>query len=66
MISLWASFSNLEDVGKKIGAAQESYNVAFNQLSTGRGNLVGRAEELKKMGAKAQKQIADKILYDLK
>lgn len=58
--------SNLEDVGKKIGAAQESYNVAFNQLSTGRGNLVGRAEELKKMGAKAQKQISDKILYDLK
>lgn len=58
--------SNLEDVGKKIGAAQESYNVAFNQLSTGRGNLVGRAEELKKMGAAAQKQIPDKILYDLK
>jgi len=58
--------SNLEDVGKKIGAAQESYNVAFNQLSSGRGNLVGRAEELKKMGAKAQKQISDKILYDLK
>ncbi len=57
---------NLEDVGKKIGAAQESYNVAFNQLSTGRGNLVGRAEELKKMGAAAQKQIPDKILYDLK
>ncbi|BDQ12750.1 DNA recombination protein RmuC [Sediminibacterium sp. TEGAF015] len=58
--------SNLEEVGKKIEAAQESYKVAFNQLSTGRGNLVGRAEELKKMGAKAQKQIPDKIIYELK
>lgn len=58
--------SNLEEVGKKIDAAQESYKVAFNQLSTGRGNLVGRAEELKKMGAKAQKQIPDKIIYELK
>ncbi len=57
---------NLEEVGKKIDAAQESYKVAFNQLSTGRGNLVGRAEELKKMGAKAQKQIQDKIIYELK
>ena len=58
--------TNLEDVGKKIEAAQESYKVAFNQLSTGKGNLVGRAEELKKMGAKAQKQIPDKIIYELK
>jgi DNA recombination protein RmuC len=43
-----------------------AYDKAMGQLSSGRGNLVGRAEELKKMGAAAQKQIADKILYDLK
>jgi DNA recombination protein RmuC len=58
--------SNLEDVGKKINDAQRSYDDAFKQLSTGRGNLVGRAEELKKMGANANKQLPDKILYDLK
>lgn len=57
--------SNMEDVGKKLGAAQESYDQAFNQLSTGRGNIVNRMEELKKMGAAAQKQIPDKILYEL-
>lgn len=56
---------NMEDVGKKLGAAQESYDQAFNQLSTGRGNIVNRMEELKKMGAAAQKQIPDKILYEL-
>lgn len=57
---------NLEDVGKKLGAAQESYDQAFSQLSTGRGNIVNRIEELKKMGADARKQIPDKILYELK
>ena len=58
--------NNMEDVGKKLGAAQESYDQAFNQLSTGRGNIVNKMEELKKMGAAAQKQIPDKILYELK
>jgi len=57
---------NMEDVGKKLGAAQESYDQAFSQLSTGRGNIVNRMEELKRMGAAAQKQIPDKILYELK
>jgi DNA recombination protein RmuC len=53
--------SNLEDVGKKIGAAQESYNVAFNQLSTGRGNLVGRAEELKRWAQKRRSRFRIKF-----
>jgi DNA recombination protein RmuC len=57
---------NMEDIGKKLGAAQEAYDLAFNQLSTGRGNIVNRMEELKKMGAAAQKQIPDKVLFDLK
>jgi DNA recombination protein RmuC len=53
---------NMEAVGKKIGEAQTSYDSAYKQLSTGRGNLVGRVEELKKMGANASKQISDKVL----
>jgi len=58
--------NNLEDVGKKINEAQRSYDDAFKQLSTGRGNLVGKAEELKKIGANASKQLPDKILYEMK
>lgn len=58
--------TNLESIGKKIGEAQTAYDDAYKQLSTGRGNLVGRVEELKKMGANAQKQLPDKILYELK
>lgn len=57
---------NLEDVGKKITAAQQSYDDAFKQLSSGRGNLIGKVEELKKMGANAQKALPDRLLMELK
>lgn len=54
--------ANLELIGKKLGDAQSSYDDAFKQLSTGRGNIIGRIEELKKMGADASKQIPDRLL----
>jgi DNA recombination protein RmuC len=54
--------TNLELVGKKLGDAQSSYDDAFKQLSTGKGNIIGRVEELKKMGADASKQIPDRLL----
>lgn len=55
---------NLEQVGKKLQDASQSYENAFKQLSSGRGNIVGRVEELKKMGANASKQLSDKLLAD--
>ncbi len=55
---------NLEAVGKKIGEAQKNYDDAFKQLSTGRGNLVNRVEELRKMGANASKQLPDRLLNE--
>lgn len=58
--------ASMEDVGKKLGDAQGAYEQAFKQLSTGRGNLVNRMEELKKMGAAAQKQMPERVLYDSK
>ena len=57
---------NLEMVGKKMAEAQTGYDAAMKQLGTGRGNLIGKVEELKKMGAAASKQIPDKLLYHLK
>lgn len=53
---------NLEITGKKMIEAQTAYDNAFKQLSTGRGNLITRVEELKKMGANAQKQLPDRLL----
>ncbi|MEO6733128.1 MAG: DNA recombination protein RmuC [Ferruginibacter sp.] len=53
---------NLEQVGKKLQDAQQSYDSAFRQLVAGRGNIIGKIEELKKMGANANKQLPDKFL----
>ena len=56
---------NLELVGKKITEAGNSYDAAFKQLSTGRGNLINKVEELKKMGANASKQLPERLVYPL-
>ena len=53
---------SFETVGKKINEANNSYETALKQLSTGRGNVIGKIEELKKMGANASKQLPDRLL----
>lgn len=55
---------NLEKVGKNISQAGKSYDEALNQLSTGRGNLVNQAEQLKKLGLKTTKDIPLNVLAD--
>jgi len=53
---------NMQTLGKNIRQAQNSYEEAFKQLSTGKGNLVGKSEELRKIGAKACKQLPDSLV----
>ncbi len=53
---------DLTGVGKKIDAAKSDYAAAMNKLVEGKGNLVGRIENLKKMGAKAKKALPEKII----
>ena len=48
---------DLEQVGSKLSGAQQSFNTAMNKLHTGKGNLISRVEKLKKLGAKAKKQL---------
>ena len=55
---------NFETIGKKISEANNTYETALKQLSTGRGNVIGKIEELKKMGANASKQLPDRILTE--
>ncbi|UOO83169.1 DNA recombination protein RmuC [Uruburuella testudinis] len=55
--------TTLESVGKNIEQAQTQYQAAYKQLSEGRGNLVNRAEKLRKLGIKATKQL-DKQLAE--
>lgn len=53
---------NLEDIGKHIQRTQESYEAAQNKLSSGRGNLISRVENLKTLGANTKKSLPDKLL----
>ena len=57
-------YDNFETVGKKINEASNTYETALKQLSTGRGNVIGKIEELKKMGANASKQLPERILSE--
>ena len=54
--------TDLTGVGKKIDAAKSDYSAAMNKLVEGKGNLIGRVEKLKKMGAKAKKSLPEPIL----
>ena len=50
---------NLQDVGTHLDKAKEKYEEGFKQLSTGRGNLVKQAEQLKAMVGKTKKELPD-------
>jgi DNA recombination protein RmuC len=52
----------LEEVGKHIRKAGESYETAHKRLTSGRGNLVGRTQKLKALGAKTKKEIDAALL----
>ncbi len=63
--ALYDSFANLTEdllkVGRQIGTVQGSYETAMKKL-TGKGNLINRVEKLKKLGAKASKQLDQKLI----
>jgi DNA recombination protein RmuC len=53
---------DMESIGKNIKQSQDSYDKALNKLTDGRGNLTITAEKIKKLGAKANKQIDVKYI----
>ncbi len=54
--------TDMENIGKHIKNGQDAYDKALNKLSDGSGNLVNTSEKIKKLGAKATKQIDIKYL----
>lgn len=54
--------TDLTQVGKKMDEAKKEYSGAMNKLVEGRGNIIGRIENLKRMGAKTKKSLPDAIL----
>jgi len=55
---------DMDDVGNRLDMARKGYDNAMNKLNSGRGNLVVRAQQLKVMGAKTNKQIPDSHLEE--
>lgn len=61
----FVSFLNdLKRVGESLDKARDAYGEAFNKLSSGNGNIVGKIEALKKLGAKASKQIDSRFIVE--
>ncbi|MDX2427865.1 MAG: DNA recombination protein RmuC [Xanthomonadales bacterium] len=48
---------NLKAVGTRLDQARKAYDDAYNQLTTGAGNLVGQTDKLSKLGARHAKQL---------
>lgn len=55
---------DLEDIGKSLKQTEKAYDKAINKLSTGAGNLTVTADKIKKLGAKASKQLDQKYIDD--
>jgi len=55
---------DMEKIGGQISRTQESYDSAMNKLSTGKGNLIKRTEDMKKLGIKTKKKIDAKLLEE--
>ncbi|WP_321997982.1 DNA recombination protein RmuC [Draconibacterium orientale] len=56
--------TDMETIGKNLSTTQKTYDSAVNKLHTGAGNLVRRAENIKKLGAKATKELPQKMLEE--
>ncbi|MFW6309495.1 MAG: DNA recombination protein RmuC [Prolixibacteraceae bacterium] len=54
--------NDMEGMGRSLDSTRKNYDQAMSKLHTGTGNLVGRAEKIRKLGAKATKKLPQKIL----
>lgn len=55
---------DLEKIGTQLETTRKSYDAAHNKLTSGRGNLVSRAQGLIELGVKSRKQISSGVLQD--
>ena len=53
---------SMEDVGAGLKKANQNYEKAMGQLSTGNGNAIKKAEELKALGADTKKQFPERLI----
>jgi DNA recombination protein RmuC len=52
----------MQGVGKTLDKAKESYDKAFSQLYSGKGNLIKQASEFKELGVAVQKELPQELI----
>lgn len=57
-----AFLADLEKIGNQIDTVRKSYDEAHKKLKSGNGNLIGRVEKLRLLGAKTGKEIPRSLL----
>tara|TARA_A100001015_G_scaffold313084_1_gene419526 strand:+ start:84 stop:1403 length:1320 start_codon:yes stop_codon:yes gene_type:complete len=55
---------DMQKIGRSINNAQNIHQTAMNKLSLGKGNIINRFEQIKKLGAKTSKNIDDNLTND--
>ncbi len=56
---------DMELIGDQISKTNDTYEKAMNKLSTGKGNLIRRSENMRKLGLKPKKQIPISLLEEI-
>jgi len=56
--------SDMQEIDKHLGKANEKYGDAMKKLSSGSGNLIGQAEKLKRLGINSKKELPEKFLLN--
>ena len=59
-----AFISDMESIGKSLDSTRKTYDQAVNKLYVGSGNLVKRAESIRKLGAKTTKELPQEIIRE--
>jgi DNA recombination protein RmuC len=56
--------SDMESIGRSLDSTRKTYDQAVNKLYVGSGNLVKRAESIRKLGAKTTKELPQELISD--
>lgn len=57
-------YDAMSDAQRKLGNVGEAFDLAMKRLKNGRGNLIGRVEEIRRLGAKVNKKLPDTAVED--
>jgi DNA recombination protein RmuC len=55
---------DLQDIGNKLESTRKAHDSAMNKLSTGKGNLLSRVENIKKLGAQTKKDLPKGLMEE--